>query len=338
MFVNTRGKMNLSCTNCAEIDARLVKMRAWLSSFFPSQDIVVSPVAGDASFRRYFRATVNQQAIRKTFIVMDAPPEKEQCDAFIAIAMAFKNSSARFPEIIASDLAQGFLLLSDFGDQQLLPLLNPQSADQLYRTAINELIVMQQCKSVPNYELPHFDNALFWREFEILETWYIKKNLKKTVSDADEKELKGLYQLLIDSAHAQSQVFVHRDYHARNIMLCEDKQLGILDFQDAVMGPITYDLVSLLRDCYIAWPQVETESWVAYFYKQANVSVDFETFLRWFDWMGLQRHLKCLGIFSRLYFRDGKEGYLKEIPRVLNYVEKVCDRYPELQALKRFVK
>ncbi|MCX7121460.1 MAG: phosphotransferase [Gammaproteobacteria bacterium] len=311
------------------IDSRLSALRSWLSMLFHDQPMTVLPVAGDASFRRYFRAAVGKD----TFIVMDAPPEKENCAPFIAIANAFEKSAARFPTILSHDLQQGFLLLPDFGDRQLLPLLDSNSADALYKSAMDVLLQIQQCDTIPNYHLPQFDDAQYWREFEILDTWYIKKNLNKNLSAADENQLKNIYQLLIDSAHAQPQLFVHRDYHSRNIMLCDDGELGILAFQDALLGPITYDLVSLLRDCYIAWPDDQTESRGFYFYQKLNLRVDFKVFMRWFDLMGLQRHLKCLGIFSRLYYRDGKEGYLKEIPRVLNYVMTVCDKYPELQSL-----
>jgi len=315
------------------IDFRLSALQDWLSSLFPETTFTVAALAGDASFRRYFRAVIG----KKSFVVMDAPPEKENCAPFIAIANAFENSSARFPTIISHDLNQGFLLLPDFGDRQLLLLLENNSADTLYQSAMATLLQIQQCSIVPNYHLPYFNDVLYWREFEIFDTWYIKKNLGKKSSDADEKKLKACYQLLIDSANTQPQVFVHRDYHSRNIMLCDDGKLGILDFQDAVLGPITYDLVSLLRDCYIAWPDDQIEKWAALFYQQLNLSVDFKNFMRWFDLMGLQRHLKCLGIFSRLYYRDQKEGYLKEIPRVLNYVITVCNKHPELQPLMEFL-
>ena len=337
------------------IDNRLSALRAWLAIVFPGKSYVVAPLAGDASFRRYFRATVYFQAkvlisangretlphseinSSQTFIVMDAPPEKENCDAFIAIANAFRDSAVRFPKIISHNLEQGFLLLPDFGDRQLLLLLDNHSADQLYRLSMDALLQIQRCETIKDYHLPCFNDDLYWREFSILDTWYIKKNLNKTLSDADQNELKKCYQLLIHSADAQPQVFVHRDYHSRNIMVCEDGELGILDFQDAVLGPITYDLVSLLRDCYVEWPVNQIEKWVRYFYEKLNLSVDFNTFMRWFDLMGLQRHLKCLGIFSRLYYRDGKEGYLKEIPRVLNYAITICDKYPELGSLKNHI-
>lgn len=333
--------MNIqSSSSCLESvsDPRLSLLHSWVATILPDRAFHIAPVAGDASFRRYFRVNANDQR----FIAMDAPPALENCEPFIAIANAFAQSPVRLPDIIAVDLEKGFLLLSDFGDQQLLPILNDESADALYRSAIDVLIQMQCCESIPNYVLPHFDDAQYWREFDIFFTWYLQKNQQKNLSLSEENELKKYYQLLINSAHEQPTVFVHRDYHSRNIMLCEDGELGILDFQDALYGPVTYDLVSLLRDCYIAWPQSQIENWVRYFYEKQvsenpSFSDDFSTFLRWFDWMGLQRHLKCLGIFSRLYYRDHKSGYLKDIPRVQHYAISICDRYPELTGLKKYL-
>jgi len=314
-------------------DHRVTAMHEWLSGIFPTPKFSVVPLAGDASFRRYFRAIVGDQH----YVVMDAPPEKESCAPFVAVAKAFEKSTVRFPSIFSADLERGFLLLSDFGDRQLLPLLNNHSVDQLYCSAMDALLPIQSRDRIPDYHLPYFDADLYWREFDIFDTWYLKKNLHQSLSAADEALLKNSYQLLIDSAQSQPQVFVHRDYHSRNIMLCSDNQLGILDFQDAVFGAITYDLVSLLKDCYIAWPDHQVEKWVLYFYQHLNLSVDFKTFMRWFDLMGLQRHIKCLGIFSRLHYRDHKNGYLKEIPRVLNYAVKVCDKYPELHLLSHIL-
>ena len=325
------------CTE-SRVDERLSLLHNWVATILPSTTFHIVSLAGDASFRRYFRVIAND----RRYVVMDAPPALENCQPFVAIANAFQSSSVRMPDIIAFDLSQGFLLLSDFGDQQLLPILNDDSADALYRSAIDVLMQMQRCDVTANYALPHFDDAQYWREFDIFFTWYLQKHQQKNISLHEETELKKYYQLLIDSALEQPAVFVHRDYHSRNIMLCEDGGLGILDFQDALHGPVTYDLVSLLRDCYIAWPQSQVEAWIYYFYEKqiqenALFSADFSTFLRWFDWMGLQRHLKCLGIFSRLYYRDQKSGYLKDIPRVHNYALSICDRYSELAGLKKFL-
>lgn len=316
---------------------RIDALYQWVSSHFPSTSITIAPLAGDASFRRYFRATVGDQS----FVVMDAPPHRENVLPFIAIAKAFQNTVVRLPYIFSADVANGFLLLSDFGDQSLLTLLDVASAETLYPSVMRVLLTLQKRDSIPHYVLPTFDDALFWKEFDIFFTWYLRKHLNKTISVADETQLKNVYQKIILSAHEQPTVFVHRDYHSRNLMLCSDGEIGVLDFQDAVCGPITYDLVSLLRDCYIAWPEKEIEKWAFSFYEQLLCDhhawvFDFNTFLRWFDWMGLQRHLKCLGIFSRLFYRDQKENYLKEIPRVLHYVTMICDRYPELSVLKNF--
>lgn len=319
-------------------DLRLQTLHAWLSAVLPEKTFSLLPLAGDASFRRYFRAITAE----KSYVVMDAPPAKEDCKPFVAIAAAFSNSVVQLPLLFSANLDDGFLVLSDFGDQQLLPLLQQDTVDELYIAAMNVLLSLQQRDHIPNYVLPIFDDALFWKEFDIFFTWYVQKNLGRIVSAAEEKKLRDAYQLLIDSAASQPTVFVHRDYHSRNIMLCNDASMGILDFQDAVRGPITYDLVSLLRDCYVAWPEDQTERWVSYFFNQLHAenkltSTDFSTFLRWFDWMGLQRHLKCLGIFSRLCYRDQKSGYLNDIPRVLNYVLSVCDKYPELSVFKEFL-
>jgi len=319
-------------------DTRLHAMQKWLTAQLPQQSNQILLLAGDASFRRYFRVVSGDQQ----FVIMDAPPELENCHPFVTIAKTFQDSVVRLPHVFAWDQQQGFLLLSDFGDQQLLPLLNDHSADALYQSALNTLIQLQQCDAVVDYVVPHFDDAQLWREFDIFFTWYLQKHLQKMMPTLDEKNLRETYQLLIASAHEQPVVFVHRDYHSRNIMLCADQSLGILDFQDAVWGPITYDAVSLLRDCYIAWDNSQVEKWVNYFYQQLLrenkiKNISFNTFLRWFDWMGLQRHLKCLGIFSRLFYRDNKAGYLKEIPRVLNYALSVCERYPELGTLKKIL-
>lgn len=328
-----------NCLNIADVpnktDERLAALHAWVATLFPGSDFSIVAVAGDASFRRYFRVFQGAQS----YIVMDAPPDKEDCHPYVAIARAFENARVRFPRVISADVDQGYLLLSDFGDQQLLSALNADSADNLYRAAMDVLLQIQQCTAVSNYPLPHFDAALYWREFEILDVWYIKKHLDKKLSAADEAQLKSIYQFVMDELATQPIVFVHRDYHSRNIMICEDSELGILDFQDAVFGPITYDLVSLLRDCYIAWPDTQVEQWVKYFHAHIHTRTptSFPTFMRWFDFAGLQRHLKCLGIFSRLHYRDHKNNYLKEIPRVFNYVMQVCDKYPELHALKQIL-
>ncbi|PIZ04333.1 MAG: aminoglycoside phosphotransferase [Gammaproteobacteria bacterium CG_4_10_14_0_8_um_filter_38_16] len=321
-----------------DTDQRRLALQKWISTFLPHSPISIAPLAGDASFRRYFRVNYGD----KSFVAMDAPPEKEDLTAFVAIAKAFQGSDVRLPYIFSADLNNGFLLLSDFGDQQILTALRPDTVDALYHSAMDVLIKMQSCSDISGYCLPAFDADLFWREFDLFFTWYLQKNLGINLSAQDESELRRIYQLLIDSANEQPFVFVHRDYHSRNLMLCSDGQIGVLDFQDAVRGPITYDLVSLLRDCYIAWPDNQVEAWMSVFYAKLHrenrlALITFEKFSRWVDWMGLQRHLKCVGIFSRLCYRDQKTSYLNEIPRVLNYILRICNRYPELSGLKKIL-
>lgn len=332
------AQIHLSPLHNPKTDSRAAALHQWLTAVLSERSFSVAPLAGDASFRRYVRVTTPKYS----YIVMDAPPQQEDCTSFIAIATAFANTPVRLPTIFSMDLAQGFLLLSDFGDRQLLLSLTKETVNALYCDTMQTLVQMQSCYSVNSNRIPHFDDALYWKEFDIFLTWYVQKNLNRMLSVEDKKKLKDSYQRLIDSAHAQPKVFVHRDYHSRNIMLCPEGAMGILDFQDAVWGPITYDLVSLLRDCYIAWPLEQTEAWVRHYFqrcvlKSNNNTVDFNTFLRWFDWMGLQRHLKCLGIFSRLCYRDHKNTYLKDIPRVLGYAMHVCEKYPELRELGRFL-
>src|SRR3990167_8853449 len=280
------------------MNSRTNQLTTWVQSYFDPSAVSIMPLAGDASFRRYFRV----QTEAGSAVLMDAPPEKEACDAFINIIDIFKTAPVRFPKIIAKNLSQGFLLLTDFGDRQLLSLLSQGSVDGWYTKAMDALSLMQSHYRIPVHPtLPHFD---YWREFTIFHEWYLGENKKRSLSSQSFEKLKNLYQRLVENAKAQPQGFVHRDYHSRNLMVCEDNILGILDFQDAVIGPLTYDLVSLLRDCYIAWPLEKIRQWVKYYYDKVDVAVDFETFLRWFDWTGLQRHLKCLGIFSRLSYRD----------------------------------
>ncbi|HLD84700.1 MAG TPA: phosphotransferase [Coxiellaceae bacterium] len=311
------------------IDTRLSQLQDWLRSVL-STELSIDPVLGDCSFRRYFRV----KTARQSYIAMDAPPARENCAPFIAIATAFQRSAVRLPIIFHQNVADGFLLLSDFGDQHLLKALQTQDADALYSSALTDLLSMQ---THPNhYSLPMFDATLFWKEFDIFDEWYLQKNKKIILSECEVKKLRALYQLLIDSALSQPQVFVHRDYHSRNIMICDDGRLGFLDFQDAVIGPIAYDCVSLLRDCYVTFPEKKVEQWARDFYQSLALTQDFKVFMRWFDWMGLQRHLKCLGIFSRMALRNQKPQYLSNIPRVLRYIHFVCDRYPELQALKYY--
>lgn len=308
-----------------------------LCSIQAASPLTLEAVSGDASFRRYFRA----QGRNFRFIAMDAPPEKEDSAPFVAIAQSWLAQGVPVPKIIAKDLVQGFLLLSDFGDTLYLQRLKPDTADSLYALALNTLLDIQACGPIAGYPLPTYDAERLRNEMALCPEWFLQQLLRLPLADWQEIEHR-LYELLITSALEQPQVCAHRDYHSRNLMLCEDGTIGVLDFQDAVFGPITYDLASLIRDCYIHWPADREENWIRQYLALATekgllTKIDFPQFKRWFDLMGLQRHIKCVGIFSRLYLRDNKPGYLKDIPRTFHYLQAVCAQYPELGAIHQYL-
>jgi len=318
------------------VDQRLEQLKTWLNESGVVYQ-AIAPASADASFRRYFRITDAEN----TFIVMDAPPEKENCTPFIHIAKLLLEFGLNVPEILQQDLEQGFLLLSDLGDTVFLSELNNKTVDAMYRSAMNSLLLMQS-KQTP--DLPLYDETFLRNELNLFPEWYCEKQLNISLSAEQQKVLEQTFEILIKNALAQPQVCVHRDYHSRNLMLnkTNPNAPGVIDFQDAVIGAVTYDLVSLLKDCYIDWPREKVEQWVAYFHKQAESlgiisAVSFADFLRWFDLMGLQRHLKVAGIFSRLKHRDGKTGYLKDIPRTMDYVFDVVNRYPEFKPLQKLL-
>ena len=296
--------------------------------------------SNDASFRRYLRVDMGEL----TRIVMDAPPENEDCRPFVDIARALFDVGLHVPQIIEEDLQQGFLLLGDLGDRQYLGELNADTVEWLYGDAINALITLQSAGPARG-DLPPYDKALLLQEMGLFREWFLIAHLGLSLDEAANAQLNKTFGFLAEVALQQPQVCVHRDYHSRNLMVTDANNPGILDFQDAVYGPVTYDLVSLLRDCYIAWPREQVEDWVLGFHELAMQSgilnrelhADEKQFLRWFDLMGVQRHLKAVGIFSRLNHRDGKPGYLGDIPRTLNYIEEVSSRYDELEELHNMV-
>lgn len=327
----------------------------WVSRVFANRQYSVDTplkldiVSGDASFRRYFRVSVFDTALGEnvSYIAVDAPPEKENSAPFIAIARGLKAHNVLTPEILASDLEQGFMLLSDLGDKLLWPALTEATADAYYQEAMLALLDMQNCQSIEGYRLPLYDAVKLNEEMMLFPYWCVSKQLNITLAEADIALLDQTMNLLIDSALEQPQVFVHRDYHSRNIMLCEsashDNGLGIIDFQDAVIGPITYDLVSILKDCYIEWPRRKVMLWVKDFYVMLTIQhetlmegIKFDQFLKWFDWMGLQRHIKVLGIFCRLSIRDGKKSYLNDMPLTAKYVWHTLKLYPELSDFQQW--
>lgn len=285
--------------------------------------IILEPVAGDASFRRYFRVQVNTQS----FIVMDAPPEHEDCRPFVAVAQRWLAAGVRVPKLLAEDLDQGFLLLEDFGDQLLYTALSAQSADDLYAMAFTELITIQRISAET---LPPYDVALLQREMYLFREWFLQHWLGLSLSKAQSCLLAKVESQLVEAALGQPQVTVHRDYHSRNLMLLPDKRIGVIDFQDAVAGALTYDLVSLLRDSYIHWPEAKVTEWVALFQQQSPLAstMDPTAFKQAFDWMGMQRQLKVCGIFARLSLRDGKTAYLQDIPLTLRNLYQSARRYP----------
>ncbi len=310
---------------------RLTQVQGWLQQVLPGQTFSLAPASSDASFRRYFRISL----ATRTLIVMDAPPNLENCAPFIHVAQLFSGAGVHVPEIFAQDLEQGFLLLSDLGADTYLAQLNESSADALYRDANTALIQIQRA-SQPD-QLPPYAAALLMREMRLFPDWYLLKHLNLQLSPAQTEVLENALQLVLQNVLAQPKVYVHRDYHSRNLMVSQPNP-GVLDFQDAVYGPITYDLVSLYKDAYIAWDEARVLDWTIRYWEDAKraqlpVGDDFGAFYRDFEWMGVQRHLKVLGIFARLYHRDGKQGYLKDMPLVMQYLRAACERYRALGPL-----
>jgi len=316
---------------------RLAGLKIWVEQTFSELNIDLAadwqcvPVSGDASFRRYFRLLSHGMS----WILMDAPPEKEDSHPFVQIARAWEPLDIHAPVVHAVDLEQGYMLLSDLGDDLYLDSLNDGNADQLYGNAFSALTRLQQCQAVEGYPLPQYDNALLQREMDLFRDWFVRDLLGIELGAGVKHLLKEVSVFLVDSALDQPQVCVHRDYHSRNLLINGDDTPGVIDFQDAVIGPITYDLVSLLRDCYINWPDLRVYGWVDQFGEmlvtdQLLDTYDRDQFYRWFDLMGAQRHLKAVGIFARLNLRDGKPGYLGDIPRTLNYIIRVAGRYDTL--------
>lgn len=311
---------------------RQQQLTDWLSSLFPSQPFTLTPASADASFRRYFRATFGDGSTR---VVMDAPPQHENCEPFLHIGKLFEQAGSHVPHVYAQDLTQGFLLLSDLGNTTYLQALQTESPKQLYAAATDALIKIQLA-SKPD-ELPHYDTALLRRELDLFPEWYIGKHLGVTLNDKQKAKLEEVFQRILANNLAQPCVYVHRDYHSRNLMFSEPNP-GILDFQDAVYGPITYDLASLFKDAYVKWEEADIIDWLIQYWEKARkaglpVREDFGDFYRDYEMMGVQRHIKVLGIFARLYHRDGKDGYLKDMPLVMEYLHKACERYIDLKPL-----
>jgi aminoglycoside/choline kinase family phosphotransferase len=322
-----------------ETDARLSLMRDWLSRELRLQPARLEVASSDASFRRYFRVF----SAGASYVVMDAPPEKEDVRPYLKVSRLLEELGAHVPHVHEADIARGLLLLEDLGTRPYLQSLQSGSdSERLYADAL-EALANIQLRGVPaSLQLAPYGRSELAREMALMPEWFLGRHLSLDISGAESELLSDAFEFLILESLAQPQVFVHRDYHSRNLMVVGERNPGIIDFQDALCGPIGYDLVSLLKDCYIAWPRARVESWVRAFRARllegggAAGASDSE-FLRWFDLIGVQRHIKVLGIFCRLWYRDGKPGYLPDLARTLDYLRETCGRYAQLGALARFL-
>jgi aminoglycoside/choline kinase family phosphotransferase len=308
-------------------DTRLEQLTQWVNSQPNWEHAVLEPASADASFRRYFRA----RGTDGTAICMDAPPDKEDIRPFIEVTHLLSATGVHVPQLLAQNLLDGFLLLEDLGNTSYLSQLTPATAKDLYADALHALLQLQQANCD---HLPAYNERTLRREMELMPEWFLKTHLGFTEEEIPHELIQHTFENLIESAIGQPVAFVHRDYHSRNLMVTTANNPGIIDYQDALLGPATYDLVSLLRDCYIVWPQAQVEWWVDCYRKEAIAAgvlppVDQQTYQQWFDLKGLQPHLKVLGIFARLNHRDDKPGYLDDLPLVLSYVLEIGSRYPE---------
>jgi N-acetylmuramate 1-kinase len=315
---------------------RFETLRQWLGLTVTGAKFSLTPASSDASFRRYFRLQFEDNS-RPSLIVMDAPPEHENCAAFVHVAKLMRDAGLNVPQIQAQDFDHGFLLLSDLGTRVYIDELNAGNADALFRDALGTLIKWQLATRPAM--LPPYDEALLRRELNLFPDWYIARHLKLELDAAQRQSLETMFQMILKSNLAQPTVYVHRDFMPRNLMLTEPNP-GVLDFQDAVIGPITYDVVSLFRDAFISWDEERVLDWSIRYWEQAKraqlpVAADFGDFYRDFEWMGLQRHLKVMGIFARICHRDGKPRYIADAPRFIAYVRAVCTRYGALKPLAR---
>jgi hypothetical protein len=311
-------------------------LQDWLRARFDGELPPLTAASADASFRRYWRLRRGAGSV----IAVDAPPETEDNAGFVRLARALRGIGLNVPEIFAEDLERGFLLVSDLGERHYLDHLNADTVDRLYGDAIGAIIALQAAG--PKEGLPEYDEPFLRRELGIFDEWLLDGLLALPRAEQQRPMLELSYDLLVESALAQPRVCVHRDFHSRNLMLTETANPGILDFQDAVLGPVSYDLVSLLRDCYIDWPERRVQAWMDAYVSlalQCGVLTEAQapSFTSWFDLMGIQRHLKAAGIFARLALRDGRPDYLGYLPRTLGYVSAVGGRYPALEPLAGFV-
>jgi aminoglycoside/choline kinase family phosphotransferase len=327
-------------------DPRFDLLRNWLQADLKLGAVRLAPASADASFRRYFRAWLPDGSTR---IVMDAPPTHEDLAGYLHVSALLEQCSVHVPHVHAHDIERGLALLEDLGSTHMLTALQSGTdPDALYSAALDELAALQLRGALASAQLPLYDRAVLLREMQLLPDWFCVRHLGFEPDAVESRLLRETFEFLVVEALEQPQVFVHRDYHSRNLMIVPERSPGVIDFQDALRGPVAYDLASILKDCYVAWPRPRVEQWVAQFRARlrgqgAAVTGEWlagasqEQYLRWFDLIGLQRHLKVLGIFARLNHRDGKPGYLADLPRTLEYVREVAHMYPELRAFSAFV-
>jgi len=306
------------------------KLLTWITTT-PYADYTLTVASADASFRKYYRLSKKDKSV----IVMDASLELESLTPFLDVTKRLLNAGVKAPKILEQNRQDGYLILEDFGDTQLLDRLNDSNFKTYYKSAIDAIIKMQEADTK---DLPLYDKEFLHFEMDLMREWYLEKKLSLHLSTQDKEmldtTLHAISQVVLEQPQA---LFVHRDFHSRNIMLCTNDEIGVIDYQDAMSGALTYDLVSLLKDCYIEFERSEIETLALYFRDKKNLAVDDAEFLKWFDFMGLQRHIKVLGIFSRLHLRDNKDGYLKDIPLVLKYVIKTASKYKETKSLSYFL-
>jgi N-acetylmuramate 1-kinase len=339
----TEGAKKTRC-RMPETDARLALIHEWLSSDLGMRPERIEPASADASFRRYFRAFNSG----KTLVVMDAPPGKEDVRPYLKVTRLLESLGAHVPHVHAADVSRGLVLLEDLGGTHYLSRLNAgDDPERLYGDALRVLADIQVRGGEAAAELGPYDREALARELGLMPDWFLGRHLALELSTSEKETIAASFEFLIAEALAQPAVFVHRDYHSRNLMVVDHHNPGILDFQDALRGPIGYDLVSLLKDCYISWPRERVVRWVGGYRSLLRSSygddgvrlsgTDDAQFLRWFDLIGVQRHVKVLGIFARLWYRDGKAGYLNDLPLTLEYVRDTCARYSELGGLARLL-
>ncbi len=320
-------------------DARLALIDEWLSRELRLPATRIEPASSDASFRRYFRVFTGGA----TYIVMDAPPPQEDVRPYLKVSRLLESLGAHVPHVHETDADKGLLLLEDLGTTLYLDRLSAgDDPEPLYRDALAALAAIQLRGREASRELPPYDHAALERELALMPEWLLARHLALEPTAAERELIADSFAFLIGAGLAQPEVFVHRDYHSRNLMVVSGRNPGVIDFQDALRGPVGYDLVSLLKDCYIAWPRVRVVGWVSGYRAQLTAhggpaGASEAEFLRWFDLIGVQRHIKVLGIFCRLWYRDGKAGYLADLPRVLAYVRETCAQYAELEPLGRFL-